>query len=387
MDRNRNIRMACREYTSGPVTEEINGESIIVSGSDDVSGYGNVFPLSGRQGESEPLLSDNSEAYTEGSLRDTPIIDSVSRDRKYREMVMKLASVDVPVLLQGETGVGKDVTAHLIHNISGSSSRPFVKVNCGIIPEQLMESELFGYENGAFTGANRSGKKGIVEAADGGTLFLDEIGDMPYSLQVKLLDFIQDGVYTRVGGTARRKVNTRIITATNRNLKEMCRDGRFRRDLYYRINAISMNIPPLRDRHEDIDMLAVHFMDDLNEKYNRSKCLSCEARQRLHNYSWPGNIREMKHLVEHAYIFSGGDVITEEDVDDAMGNLDFETDSTTVILRDIMPLKEAKHEVERQLVTQAYARYGSTYKAAEALKCDQSTVVKIMSRYDLSLSG
>ena len=174
-------------------------------------------------------------------------------------------------MIQGNTGVGKEVVARSLHRFSKRSDGPFIKINCGAIPEQLMESELFGYEGGAFTGAVKGGKKGRVEMAHMGTLFLDEIGEMPLALQVKLLDFLQDGTFTRVGGTKKLKVDNRIIAATNRNLKKMCAEGQFREDLFYRLKVIPFNIPPLSDRPNDIDVLAKYFMTKYNSKYHCHK--------------------------------------------------------------------------------------------------------------------
>lgn len=300
--------------------------------------------------------------------------------------LMKVAPLDIPILLQGETGVGKEVTAKAIHRFSHGKDKPFVKINCGIIPENLIESELFGYEQGAFTGAEKGGKKGKVEMAEGGTLFLDEIGEMPLSLQVKLLDFLQDGTFTRVGGTKKLKVNTRVITATNRNLKEMCNRGEFRKDLYFRINVVPFEIPPLRERPDDINVLAKYFLTKCNNKYNGKKRLSESAENVLHGYSWPGNVRELEHIMEHIHVMSDGDIITADDFKLAISG---DNDSSSgdeeyyVKCEGFMPLKEAKWEVERQLVNKAYEQFKSTYKVAEILKIDQSTVVKLLKKHSI----
>lgn len=185
--------------------------------------------------------------------------------------IMKIAPLDVPILIQGETGVGKEVTAKAIHRFKYGKNKPMIKINCGTIPEHIIESELFGYERGAFTGANREGKMGKVELAEGGTLFLDEIGEMPLSLQIKILDFIQDGTFTRVGGTEVITVKTRILAATNRDLKKMIEKGEFRKDLFYRLNVIPFVIPPLRDRPDDLDALVRHFISECNYKYGVKK--------------------------------------------------------------------------------------------------------------------
>ncbi|MCB6993566.1 sigma 54-interacting transcriptional regulator [bacterium 210820-DFI.6.37] len=300
-----------------------------------------------------------------------------------KEKIMKVGPLDIPVLLQGETGVGKEVTAKAIHLLGHGKDKPFVKINCGIIPENLIESELFGYEAGAFTGAERSGKKGKIEMAEGGTLFLDEIGEMPLSLQVKLLDFLQDGTFTRVGGTKKLKVHTRVITATNRNLKEMSNKGEFRKDLYFRINVVPFEVPPLRERQEDIDALAKYFLTKCNNKYKGKKSMSSSAKTILHSYSWPGNVRELEHTIEHMYVMSDSDTITEEDFkraisDENGGNSQM---GPSVSCNGFMPLKEAKWEVEKQLVTKAYEQFGSTYKVADVLKIDQSTVVKLLKKH------
>ncbi len=304
-----------------------------------------------------------------------------------KNMILKIAPLDIPILIQGETGVGKEVAAKAIHQFGMGSKAPFIKINCATIPENLIESELFGYERGAFTGAEKSGKKGKVEMAAGGTLFLDEIGEMPLSLQVKLLDFLQDGSFSRVGGTARKTVKTRIITATNRNLNKMSEEGTFRSDLYYRINGIPFVIPPLRARISDIEALARYFIARCNSKYNGKKHLDDKAMILLKGYSWPGNVRELEHMIEQVYVLSEGTTITEKDLRPALSNGIANVAGKGVTCEGLMPLKEAKWEVERILVNRAYAELGSTYKVAEVLKCDQSTVVKLMKKHNPSGGG
>ena len=294
--------------------------------------------------------------------------------------LLKIAPLDVPVLIQGETGVGKEVAAKAMHRFGRGRDKPMIKINCGTIPENLIESELFGYEQGAFTGAEKGGKKGKVELAEGGTLFLDEIGEMPLALQVKLLDFLQDGTFTRVGGTEKRKITTRVITATNRNLKKMCEEGKFRMDLYYRINVVPLEIPPLRERPSDLEALTKHFLSKCNYKYKRNKRIDDKAKDVLHSYNWPGNVRELEHTIEHVYILSDGEEITAEDFLSVIRS-EGEDGKSKVTCSGLMPLKEAKWEVEKQLVTKAYEELGSTYKVAKVLKVDQSTVVKLMHKH------
>jgi transcriptional regulator with PAS, ATPase and Fis domain len=361
--------------TSVPVFDDMQEKiRMVISTTKDVDELQEILDTVKKQNEELENLRDI-------TFEEAGLIAGTDKRNNIRELIARIAPLDIPVLIQGETGVGKEVAARSIHQLSRGKNKPMVKINCGIIPENLIESELFGYEPGAFTGAEKSGKRGKVEMAEGGTLFLDEIGEMPLSLQVKLLDFLQDGSFTRVGGTERHKVSTRVITATNRDLKEMCREGSFRMDLYYRINVVPLNIPPLRERHDDIDALAKHFLTGCNEKYHRRKTFSDKAKEAMHCYDWPGNIREMEHVIEHVYILSFGEIITEKDVNEALYGFNSEKNNQKVVLKGIIPLKEAKNEIERQLVTQAYSQYGSTYKAAEALQCDQSTVAKILKKY------
>lgn len=226
----------------------------------------------------------------------------------------RVASMDTTVILLGETGVGKEVMARYIFQHSHRAKNSFIKVNCGAIPENLIESELFGYEGGAFTGANKNGKIGLFELANKGTLFLDEIGELPKDMQVKLLRVLQEQEILRVGGTKTVKIDVRIIAATNRNLEEMVKDGTFREDLYYRLTVFPISIPPLRMRKKDIIPLALSFLEKLNQKYQLKKYFTDLSMQLLHEYDWPGNIRELKNIVERAIIISPSDAIKPEDL-------------------------------------------------------------------------
>lgn len=226
----------------------------------------------------------------------------------------RVASMDTTVILLGETGVGKEVMARYIFQHSHRAKNSFIKVNCGAIPENLIESELFGYEGGAFTGANKNGKIGFFELANKGTLFLDEIGELPKDMQVKLLRALQEQEIMRVGGTKPVKIDVRIIAATNRNLEEMVKNGTFREDLYYRLTVFPISIPPLRMRKKDIIPLAFSFLEKLNQKYQLKKYFTDLSMQLLHEYDWPGNIRELKNIVERAIIISPSDAIKPENL-------------------------------------------------------------------------
>jgi DNA-binding NtrC family response regulator len=219
------------------------------------------------------------------------------------------ARSDSTVILTGESGTGKDVLARFIHARSARGTSPIININCAALPESLFESEFFGHERGAFTGATAT-KRGLIEAADGSTLFLDEVGEMPLQTQVKLLQFLEEGRFRRVGSTRDRSADVRIIAATNRRLAEDVHAGRFRADLFYRLNVISLHLPPLRERREDIPALVEHFLARYRERFNRpALALSTDARARLNEYDWPGNVRELRNTIERAAALSAGDVI------------------------------------------------------------------------------
>lgn len=221
------------------------------------------------------------------------------------DMVDRIANVDATLLILGETGVGKDVFANYLYKRSSRSREgQFIKVNCGAIPPDLLESELFGYESGAFTGASRKGKPGMFELADNGILFLDEVGELPLTLQVKLLGVLQDKEFQRIGGITPKKVNVRVIAATNRNLKEMVSQGSFRDDLYYRLNVIPVIIPPLKERREDILPLIQMFLNKFNESYQLNKEFEPKLNDFFYTYDWPGNIRELSNLIERLVIIT-----------------------------------------------------------------------------------
>ena len=228
------------------------------------------------------------------------------------DMLNKVSPVESSILLSGESGVGKEVLATYIHNNSPRKDKPFIPINCASIPESLAESEFFGYEPGAFTGADRRGKAGIFELGDGGTIFLDEIAEMPLSIQAKFLRVLETMEVTRLGAEKSRKTNFRLIAATNRDLKHMCEEGRFRTDLYYRLNVIAFHIPPLRERFEDIMPLAMYFLNMYNHKYDLNKSLSVEAVRYFQSYTWPGNVRELRNSIERLVITTSGNTITPD---------------------------------------------------------------------------
>ncbi len=296
------------------------------------------------------------------------------------DLAMRVAKVDSTVLILGESGVGKEIIAKIIHKASANNQGPFIKVNCASIPENLLESELFGYEKGSFTGASKEGKTGMFELASGGTILLDEIGEMPVHLQAKLLRVLQDKEIIPVGGTKPRKIDTRVIAATNRNLVEMVKRGQFREDLYYRLNVVPIIIPPLRERKEDILSLIVYFMHGYNKKYNTNKKLSNEIIEKLTRYSWPGNVRELQNFVERMIVITDEEDITLKDVNDYF--IDRNEDIQLEDARELT-LKEQVEKTEKMAVEEALKRCGSTRKAARVLGVDQSTVVRKAKKYNI----
>ena len=298
----------------------------------------------------------------------------------------KVAKTDGGVIILGESGVGKSMIAKLIANLSDRSGKPFVSVNCGAIPEGLMESELFGYVEGAFTGASKGGKVGLIEAADGGTLFLDEIAEMPLFLQSKLLMFLENKEVVRVGAVKPRKVNVRIITATNKNLQEMVKQGKFRDDLFYRLNVIPITIPPLRERTEDILPLVNKLLEELNERNKEHKKVSREVIDVFMEYSWPGNIRQLKNVLERMFILSGGDTLEYADLPKELlsngknGTQPVKPEGKKISLPISMPDEIA--EMEKNMIRMALKEGGSIRKAARLLGVTPSTLFRRMNKFE-----
>lgn len=296
------------------------------------------------------------------------------------ELARRAATFDgATVLILGESGTGKEVISELIVNTSPRKDKPYLQINCGAIPENLIESELFGYEKGAFTGADAKGRKGLFEAANGGTVFLDEIGDLPLHMQVKLLRVLQQKRIVRVGGTETVNLDVRIIAATNKDLKQMVKEGRFREDLYYRLNVVPIEIPPLRDRKEDILPLVNHFLTVANRKYHTNKSIYSDTIDVLESYSWPGNVRELENLMENLVITTPGDIIRRENLSE---RLQFSTEDRGFAEdTEVITLKETVERAEYMAIQKAIRQCGSIRKAAVALGVDPSTIVRKQQNY------
>lgn len=310
------------------------------------------------------------------------IIANSYKMKRILALTKNVASVDSTVLILGESGVGKDVVSKLIHELSDRKECPYMKINCGAIPDTLLESELFGYEAGAFTGAQKTKKLGLIEIADGGTLFLDEVAELPLSLQVKLLQAIEEKTVKRLGGTNTHKVDIRIIAATNKDIKSMVSNGKFREDLFYRLNVIQITIPPLRERKEDIIPLTMHFIDKYNRKYNRNKQISSGALEYLMKYNWPGNIRELQNQIERLVVIGEQNIILPEDLPDEISKLKIYCPNN-INFEDLMPLRDALEALEKKLIETAFDKCKSTTKAAKLLGVNQSTIVRKMRKYDI----
>jgi PAS domain S-box-containing protein len=302
----------------------------------------------------------------------------IARSKQMKQVVeaaYRLARFDTTVLILGESGVGKDLIARIVHEASPRmETGTFVKINCGAIPEDLLESELFGYKSGAFTGASKEGKPGYFEVADKGTLFLDEIGDLPMKLQVKLLSVIQDQEITRIGDVNKKKVDVRIIAATNQDLEKMVRNGKFREDLYYRLNVVPIYIPPLRERKEEIPFLLAHYVDKYNKKYKTQHRLSQEVAEIFFSYRWPGNVRELANLVEHLVVVTDEPVLRLEHIPSKYVSKTEEKDEE--IPEEMKSLREEVERFETQLIKKVLARTHNYEEAANILRISLSTLTR-----------
>ena len=328
-------------------------------------------------------LRTNVQYITEESYQRFPLASFRSREMvQLNKMIEKVAATDATVLILGETGVGKEFIARAIHRASPRSDRTFFKLDCATIPENLIESELFGYAAGAFSGASVKGKPGLCEMADGGTLFLDEIGELPPSLQVKLLRLLQDQEIIPVGSTRVRRVDVRILAATNRDLEKEIEQGRFRSDLYFRLRVAVLHVPPLRERREDILPLAEHFLRKYAAKYRNELRFASEVEKAFLAHRWPGNIRELENLIESVVVTCDRPVVELADFTSCLWN---DAGGRARSLYETLDtrgksLKEILQDIEGEILAGALAAHGSMARAAAALRVDRSTVFRKLRR-------
>lgn len=312
-------------------------------------------------------------------IQDKDLIYRSSKMMEIIDLAIKVSGVDSTVLIHGESGTGKEVIARCIHKHGKGADKPFIRINCAAIPEQLLESELFGYEGGAFTGAKKEGKVGLFELAHNGTLFLDEVGDLPLLLQVKLLRAIQEKSFVRVGGTKTININTRIIAATHRNLQQMVKDMTFREDLYYRLAVVPIYLPPLRERKEDIPLLIMHFIEKFNQRFQFHKKIASQIVCKLVEYSWPGNVRELENVIERMIVMAPHEEITLDLLPEA------------ILHRNFLPkhgtkLKDAVAQTEMYVLNQAYKEYGCWQEVANVMGLNRTTIFRKVVKYGLGKS-
>ncbi|MCG8403001.1 MAG: sigma 54-interacting transcriptional regulator [Firmicutes bacterium] len=338
-------------------------------------------------------LYENSE-LTGKSAGTFYIFEDPAMKRIYN-LCLRIAPYNSTVLITGESGVGKEVIAKIIHEHSLRSQGTFLQINCGAIPINLLESELFGYEQGAFTGARKGGKIGIIEKCHNGTLLLDEIADLSLELQVKLLRVIQEQEILRVGATNKSKINVRFLAATNKNLQEMIDKKVFRNDLFYRLNVIPIHIPPLRKRKDDIIPLALSTIKKINKKYGTKKELNKDVLSALRNYAWPGNIREMENLIERLAVITDEDIIGIDELAFCRANLGSDMDNLhldsksgiNIEIFNPIPYKEAVEVLEKNLLAATLSMYPSVRKTAKVLGVSHPTVVRKANQYQLIKNG
>jgi len=359
-------------YTGTPVfDDEQNLKHVVLTGRD----VSRLVELENHLNELEQIKNDYYEQLmmlvkTRG--KQDPVCSS-----KKMEYVLGLASkvaqTDVPIFLTGESGVGKEEVARYIHRNSDRGEKPFIAINCAAIPEQLIESELFGFAGGSFTGANKSGKKGLLEEANGGTFFLDEIGELPFSVQSKLLRVVQEGTMYHIGSTAPINIDVRYISATNLTETELKNSTRFRRDLYYRLCVVPIHIPPLRERKDDIIPLVSQFLESFNTKYNKNIRLSNKVMRKMTRFDWVGNVRELKNVVERLVILSNDGIVDDEQLQLAI-DMEGDEHGEKIIIKNLMTIAEAHDLVDKILIEEAYSQYGTIIDAAKALDIFPSTI-------------
>jgi PAS domain S-box-containing protein len=371
-----------------PITrvQEIGGDrKIVVSGNPMFDQNGNIeYVMSSVRDVTALLRAKHAEEQLERILtvrKESGIDVDVHTDkagvltgtntRQCYKLAKKIAATDVKILIQGETGTGKTLLAQFIHDNSTRSEAPFISLNCAAMPEGLIESELFGYTGGAFTGASTRGKEGLLDIADGGTLFLDEIGDLPVLLQSKLLKVIEENKFLPLGGTHFKKTNVRIITATHHDLNEAITSGSFREDLYYRLQVMPIDLPPLRKRQDEIIPLLTHYLEHYAKRYNTEKSIHPETSEVLLHYNWPGNIRELMNLAERLVLITDHKEILPNDLPEKIRPL--------MVYKEPYSCGSLKQQVaalERDLIENALSLFGSTRAAAAHLGINQSTLVK-----------
>ncbi|MCQ4636833.1 sigma 54-interacting transcriptional regulator [Anaerovorax odorimutans] len=381
----RKLTMIQRTPKAGPKSDAITTSTPIFDDN------GNIFRVisNARPLNYFSLIYDYFHDVRDNNLDSPSGIELSSKDPEMQSLITTahhIAQVSSGVLITGESGTGKSLLARYIREHSSRSEHRFVELNCAAIPESLMESELFGYEAGAFTGASAGGKQGLIELAHHGTLFLDEIGDMPLSLQAKLLQVLQNKRITRVGGSKEIDVDIRIISATHQDLEAMIKNDQFRQDLYYRLNIIPLELPPLRQRTADIVPLTEQFVAQFNSNNHKEVVVSKAAYARLLRYNWPGNIRELENLMERLVATNRDGFIKEEDLPENIRYGDL-SEGLAKIRERRATLPDIMEDLERQIIKDAYQKYKNSYKVAEVLGISQSGANRKIMKYVTKSNG
>ena len=370
--------------TGNPIYGEDGKITFVVINVRDISELDQLrSQLQETQALAKSYISKISELEMKGVDLSTLIFRSTEMERIV-EMALRVSGVDSTVLLLGNSGVGKGLLAKLIHKHSERNQGPFIRVDCAGVPESLFESELFGYEKGAFTGAKIEGKPGFFELANMGTLFLDEICEIPLGSQSKLLHFLEDHEIIRVGGTELKKINVRVIAATNRDIKKMVSSRQFREDLYYRLNVVPIYIQPLKERREDILPLVFHYIENFNKAYQKKKVLSPEVVDALSNYDFPGNIRELANLTERLVVVSEKDRIEMADLPGIISDGEAKDVLDVSFVPEGIPLKEAVRSYENSIIERTIKKHGSQREAAKALRMNQGSISRKLKRGPVS---
>ena len=370
--------------TATPVLNDAGEIIRVVVSEQDITQFENLQRQLEQEQEIKHQLQHQLVEMQQDILNTHEIIARSGNMVKALERALKASKVDSSILITGESGVGKGVIANLIHKSSSRAEKPLIRINCGAIPETLIESELFGYEKGAFTGAQANGKLGHLELADCGTLFLDEIAELPLASQVKLLRFLENGRLTRLGGTQPRFVDARIIAATHRDLKKMVDEGTFRHDLFYRLKVIPITIPPLRDRRECLLPLLRHYIDTFARKIGSVKRLSQAAIDALMAYTYPGNVRELMNICEQVVVMSEMEIIDRQDLPRDVIAQTMEGGEDWGFWPPQMTLDQVLGSVERAFLRDALTTHKKQSKIAKALGISQPTVARRMKKYGLS---
>lgn len=364
--------------TANPILNEANDIKYIVYTSRDITEFERIRNDLEKENALRRLYQD--QLY---QIEDPNIFSFNSPSmQRIQDLARKVAKVDSPVFLTGQSGVGKTIIARRIHSLGNRAQNPFIHINCAAIPENLFESEVFGYEDGAFTGARRQGKPGLLELAGNGVVFLDEITELSCPMQAKLLQVLQEEEFRRVGGTQSIKMRARVISATNGDVAELMKSGRFRDDLYYRLCVIPIHIPPLCERQEDVISMAYMFLHKYNEKYGVNKRFEPSMLEWMCSYPWPGNVRELQNLIERLVIVSDGDLISLSELSHVSPSAP--SPNNYITLEDSISLKAANEKVEKVLIERVIRSHTSTRDAAQALGISQSTLLRKAHKYSFS---